>query len=328
MVRAAEAALAHHQYASALDILTGTGLLAPTHVEFWRKGRIDFLERTIQANLKKISLSTAMFRQWALEKGLKPSETHYVRRTRAGIVDLQFSKSGDPGIEKNYRTHYVSPSLSERKQEQITQKLGSPAQPVVFEILRDSACSECGVELARGSFLLMEAEQPLCLPCARLNDLEYLPAGDAALTRRSGRYSRRTAVVVRFSRSRGRYERQGTLVEPSALEKAEQECLEDAAERARARAAGAAKRKEKDRELVAQMTSEIRRLFPVVRSARQRQSRRSGISILNMMRCSRLVWIALSPGSKSPIKYRRFSPPGDNRATEFKRGEPEGAVSC
>src|SRR5580704_18432039 len=113
-------------------------------------------------------------------------------RTRNGTVDLRFSKSGDPGIEKNYRTHYVSPALSERKQERLTQKLSSPAQPVVFEILRDSACSECGAELARGSFLVMEAEQPLCLPCARLDDLEYLPAGDAALTRRAARYSGRT----------------------------------------------------------------------------------------------------------------------------------------
>jgi hypothetical protein len=163
----------------------------------------------------------AMFRQWALEKGLKPSETGYVRRSRTGTVDLRFSQSGDPAIEKNYRTHYVSPALSERKQERLTQKLSSPAQPVVFEILRDSACSECGAELAQGSFLVMEAEQPLCLACARLDDLEFLPAGDAALTRRSGRYSERTAVVVRFSRSRGRYERQGVLVEQSALEKAE-----------------------------------------------------------------------------------------------------------
>jgi len=81
----------------------------------------------------------------------------------------------------------------------------------------------------------MEAEQPLCLACARLDDLEYLPAGDAALTRRASRYSERTAVVVRFSRSRGRYERQGVLVEKSALEKAEQECSQDAGARERAR---------------------------------------------------------------------------------------------
>jgi hypothetical protein len=262
VVRAAESALAHHQYVSAIDVLTGSGLLAPPHVESWRKGRIDFLEQAIQANPGKISESMAMFRQWALEKGLRPSEIKYVRRTRTGTPDLQFSSSGDPAIEKNYRTHFVSPALSERKQEQLTHKLSSPAQPVVFEILRDSACSECGAELAGGSFLIMEAEQPLCLPCAGLDDLEYLPAGDAALTRRSSRYSGRTAVVVRFSRSRGRYEREGILVEQPALEKAEQECSEDAGERAKARVAGAARRQAQDHELIARMAVEIGKLFP------------------------------------------------------------------
>jgi hypothetical protein len=167
VVKAAEAALAHHQYVSAIDVLTGSGLLAPTHVESWRKGRIDFLERVIQGNLKKISQSMAMFRAWAVEKGLKPSETGYVSSGRIGTVDLRFSKSGDPGIEKNYRTHYVSPALSERKQERLAQKLSSPAPPVVFEILRDSACSECGAELARGSFLIMEADNRCaCHACA------------------------------------------------------------------------------------------------------------------------------------------------------------------
>jgi hypothetical protein len=216
----------------------------------------------IQGNLSKISRTMALFREWAREKGLQPSETKYVRRTRSGTVDLQFSLSGDPAVEKGYRTHYVSPELSERKQEQLQQKLSNPGRPVVFEILRDSACSECGAELPEDSFLLMEAEQPLCLPCAKLDDLEFLPAGDTALTRRSTKYSERSAVVVRFSRSRGRYERQGVLVENAALEKAERECSKDAEERAKARAAGAVKRQEQDRELTARMTVEIRKLFP------------------------------------------------------------------
>jgi len=236
VARAAEDALAHHQYVSAIDILTGMGLLALTNLEAWRKGRIDFLERVIQGNLKKISLSMAMFRRWAQAKGLRPSETRYVRRTRMGTVDLQFSKSGDPAIEKSYHTHYVSPALSERKQQQIKERLSRAAQPVVFQILRDSQCSECGAELASDSFLFLETEQPLCLPCARLGDLEYLPAGDTALTRRAAKYSGRTAVVVRFSKSRGRYERQGILVEDAALERAERECSLDADARATARA--------------------------------------------------------------------------------------------
>ena len=262
VVRAAEAALAHHQYVSSIDVLVGMGLLAPTHVQLWRKGRLDFLERSIQGNLSKISKSMSLFHQWAVEKGLRPSETSYVRSTRSGKTDLQFSKSADPAVEKRYRTHYVSPTLSERKQERLTQKLSRPNNPVVFEILRDSACSECGAELPQGSFLVMEAEQPLCLPCARLDELEFLRAGDTALTRRSTRSSERSAVVVRFSRSRGHYERQGVLVEKSALKRAEQECLHDAGERAQARAAGAARRHQQDRELIARMTVEICRLFP------------------------------------------------------------------
>ena len=83
----------------------------------------------------------------------------------------------------------------------------------VFEIVRESQCSECGVEMLQGSLLFMEAEQPLCMQCAGFGDLEYLPAGDMALTRRATKYSERIAVVVRFSRSRKRYERQGILVE-------------------------------------------------------------------------------------------------------------------
>jgi hypothetical protein len=262
VIRAAEQALAHHQYVSLIDVLTGIGFLAPTHVESWRRGRIDFLEQMIQANPKKVAQAIGMFRQWALEKGLKPSETLYVRSTRTGTVNLQFSQSGDPAIEEIVRTHYVSPALSERKQQQIAEKASRPAQPVVFDILRDSECSECGAEIARGSFLFIDADQPLCMACAGLDSLEYLPAGDAALTRRATKHSGRSAVVVRFSRSRGRYERQGILVEDSALARAEQECSLDAEERAKARAVGAALRKEQDRVLIAEMTAEIGSLFP------------------------------------------------------------------
>ena len=260
--RAAEAALFRQQYVSAIDVLRGMGLLTSLHVDAWRKGQVDFLERVIQGNLKKISTSMAIFRRWAREKGLKPSETQYMRRTRAGKISLQFSKSGDPGIEKIYRTHFVSPELSEKKQQRLAEKVNKVPNPVVFQNLRESRCSECGAEIESGSFLFMEQEQPLCIQCARLDDLEFLPSGDAALTRRASRYSGRVAVVVRFSRSRGRYERQGILVETSGLEKAERECLEDADERALARARGAEWRRKQDAELASQMTKEISRLFP------------------------------------------------------------------
>src|SRR6266700_8007620 len=124
---------------------------------------------------------------------------------------------------------------------------------VVFDILRESKCTDCGKELWGGDFLFMEGERPLCLTCADLDHLVYLPRGDTALTRRARKYSALSAVVVRFSRARGRYERQGLLVEEAALERAERECLADADQRAARREREEAQRTEQDRDLAARM---------------------------------------------------------------------------
>jgi hypothetical protein len=137
-----------------------------------------------------------------------------------------------------------------------------PDDLVVFEILRDSTCAECGEELGKGRWLRLERERPLCLSCADLAHLVFLPSGDTALTRRAGRYSSLRAVVVRFSRARKRYERQGVLVEENALARAEQECLADADARARMRE----RRAERDAQLDAHYRDEfarrVRALYP------------------------------------------------------------------
>jgi hypothetical protein len=133
---------------------------------------------------------------------------------------------------------------------------------VVFWIVRDSACSECGEELGKGRFLRMEMERPLCLRCADLDRLVFLERGDAALTRRASRYSTLRAVVVRFSRSRKRYERQGVLVEEQALARAEQECLSDADSRRLARERAAERRQACDEEYVAAFAERVGDLFP------------------------------------------------------------------
>lgn len=133
---------------------------------------------------------------------------------------------------------------------------------VVFSIVRDSACAECGRELGRGQFLRMEDGRPLCLTCADLDHLDYLPSGDAAMTRRATRYSRLRAVVVRFSRARKRYERQGVLVEPQALERAERECLDDEESRRRARERAAVRRAAADQAYVAAFAERVSALYP------------------------------------------------------------------
>jgi hypothetical protein len=133
---------------------------------------------------------------------------------------------------------------------------------VVFSILQPSACAECRVELSKGSFLRMEHDKPLCLECADLDHLMYLPRGDTALTRRSRKFSALSAVVVRFSRARHRYERQGVLVEEAALERAEKECLSDEAQRRIARERAAAARERADARYVAEFAQQIRARFP------------------------------------------------------------------
>jgi hypothetical protein len=69
----------------------------------------------------------------------------------------------------------------------------------------------------------MENSGPACLSCVGLNDLKFVPPGNALLTRRAKAKSSKNAVVVRFSKTRRRYERQGVLVEVAALSETLQE---------------------------------------------------------------------------------------------------------
>ena len=255
---AAEAALADHRYVTAIDVLVGLGWLQPRHVDQWRQGRVDCLERVTQANLQRLSKAMSIFHGWARSRGLKPIEAGYVARSR-DRRPLRFSTSGDPETERAYRTHWVSPELSQRQRDRLAERQSRPPDLVVVSPLKDWTCAGCG---GSGDFLLMEDTGPLCMTCADMDHLVFLAAGDAALTRRARRASGLSAVVVRFSRARRRYERQGILVEEHALGRAEQECLADEQARARRRERDAAHRAEHDLELQARMAAGIARLFP------------------------------------------------------------------
>jgi hypothetical protein len=99
-----------------------------------------------------------------------------------------------------------------------------PPELLVIMPVKDWVCARC---TGAGGLLTMDDAGPLCLTCADLDHLVFLGAGDAALTRRAKKASGLSTVVVRWSRSRKRYERQGILIEEAALEQAEQECLAD-----------------------------------------------------------------------------------------------------
>ena len=151
------------------------------------------------------------------------------------------------------------------RKENRAERRHAPTDLIVILPLGAWTCAGCG---GSGDFLVMSDAGPLCLRCADLDHLVFLPAGDTALTRRARQASSLSAVVVRWSRARKRYERQGILVEEPALELAEEHCLVDEEARARRRERERQLRADEDVAFQSRLAEEIRRLFPGCPAAR------------------------------------------------------------
>ena len=140
----------------------------------------------------------------------------------------------------------------------------------VFISNRSSTCDECHEDLGRKAWITLVRDiGALCLSCADLDHLVFLASGDAALTRRAKKYSVLSAMVLKWSRARRRYERQGLMVEESALDLAEEECLADFEVRAMRREREAARRAGLDSRFVQQFAKKIRELFPRMETGRE-----------------------------------------------------------
>ncbi|HET9654773.1 MAG TPA: DUF2293 domain-containing protein [Kineosporiaceae bacterium] len=256
---AAEDALAGSGVATFTEVLVGIGWLAPVHVDRWKQGRIPYLEDLVQVRPDRIRQAADLFESWARGRGLDPSDTVPLARARHR-TELRFGPSADPVLERAVRTSWISPELAGRARERVVARQTKAPDLVVIDPLGDDwTCHECG---GTGDLLMMEGPGPICLACADLDHLVFLPAGEATLTRRAKKASSLSAVVVRFSRARKRYERQGILVEPEALDAAEQSCLADEHVRARRRERDAEHRGHADEEFVEQLRTQIHRLFP------------------------------------------------------------------
>lgn len=98
---------------------------------------------------------------------------------------------------------------------------------VVFELSSSSQCSNCKMELFPGNIVKLETRNDeklaFCRECAKLDHLEILCRGNAKVTRLAGKYSSIKYVILRWSKTRKRYERQGILVEAGALDRVESE---------------------------------------------------------------------------------------------------------
>jgi len=133
----------------------------------------------------------------------------------------------------------------------------------VFIANRPVTCAECGEDLGRKAFIFLAGEKgAICLECADLDHLVFLRAGNAALTRRAKKYSKLWAVVLKWSRARKRYERQGLLVEEEAFDRAFEECEADEEIRAARRLRERERRSLRAQEHTQRFARRIRELFP------------------------------------------------------------------
>ena len=140
----------------------------------------------------------------------------------------------------------------------------------VFITNRASKCDDCGEDLGRQAWITLQRDKgALCLTCADLDHLTFLPTGDAALTRRARKHSLLSAVVLKFSRARRHYERQGLLVEEPALQQAETECLADSEIRSRRAERERIRREDLDQQYIEAFAQRVRELFPHVPPGRE-----------------------------------------------------------
>ncbi len=247
VARIAEALLGEERAVRPIDVLIGLGWLAQPNVDRWAQDRVPSLDRCVGVDSDKVMTAFAALQHWAEDRGLAPSEGDY--------RDLQFTADGDSDAERAYRTHWGSTDIPEPMAEHPRR----PQKIIVISPHNEWTCASCG---DTGDFLLKDKTGALCMDCADLGHLEFLPSGDAALTRRATKASRLSAVVVRWSTRRNRYERQGILVEPAAIERATQECLSDADVRARRREREQSRRGDQDVSFRGEFAAAIREQFP------------------------------------------------------------------
>ena len=258
MAIAAGQALARQKFVTPVDVCLGIGWLNSSNVDSWRHGRVPSLEYFLPVRDDKLTQFFEYLRRWADAEGLEPGEADYVSATR-DRRPLHFTAAAVPDAERAWRTRWIPAGLPAVTRERVVQRQEKPPDLVVVLPVKDWDCAECG---GTGDLLIMDDAGPLCMTCADMDHLVFLGAGDAALTRRAKKASGLSAVVVRWSRTRKRYERQGVLVEEAALEQAEQECLADEDARMRRRERDRERRAHEDVELQARMSAEITRLFP------------------------------------------------------------------
>jgi hypothetical protein len=109
------------------------------------------------------------------------------QRTRSVAWELRYGPvddpSSDPALEQVLGVCWIRPDLPDRDADRLVERRSKAPDLVVIDPLHDDwACHECG---GNGDLLMMEGPGPICLGCAGLDHLTFLPADEATLTRRA-----------------------------------------------------------------------------------------------------------------------------------------------
>jgi len=239
---------------SFLDVLVELGWVHENNVDRWRRGEVDPLSAAASVDDDKLLEAAVLFEDWGRGRFNAFYDVPHVSTTRDRRI-LRFTADQDSDrLHLRYATDKYR-AMVEASQPDL----------VVLEAFADFECPECG----RGDdWVMMDAGAAICTSCADLDHLVFLPAGNATLSRRARKESGLTAIAIRPDRRRNRTRRLGILVEPDALERAEQQCFDDAELRARRRVKDAERRELLDEKFVHQFTTEIRLLFPKIPAER------------------------------------------------------------
>ncbi|MGW5054417.1 DUF2293 domain-containing protein [Actinokineospora sp. NPDC004072] len=244
-----------------VDVLTGLGWLSARTVESWRQGRVPRLDAAAAVPPERLAEALGLLREWALGRGLEASRVDYIAATLGG-QPLRF---GDDDLA--FRTHWTDPGLSPARRARIEAKAKAVPDPVALRPDKPWRCALCREP---GELHFVEDDRPVCLTCADMDHLVFLPSGDAALTRRARAASGLAAVVMTWHKPRKRFIRCGTLVERAALEAAEERCLADEDARERRRVRDRARREQQDLVFTAAFAERIAELFPGLAADRAR----------------------------------------------------------
>lgn len=107
-------------YLCSIDVLLKLKYLSQKDYENWRFGKVEYLEKVCDVNLKKLTTINKTIQEISHQLGLKKSWTAYNKYGKGKKTRLRFCKSGDKQIEETYATHHLNMKKLKIKHESIT----------------------------------------------------------------------------------------------------------------------------------------------------------------------------------------------------------------